>query len=44
MIEINKVELQGYIGRVRETKVNDSYVYDLSVATNFSYGNVMETT
>lgn len=44
MIEINKVELQGFIGRVKETQVNDVYVYDLSIATNLSYGNVIETT
>ena len=44
MVEINKVELQGFIGRVKETQVNDVYVYDLSVATNLSYGNVIELT
>lgn len=44
MIQINKVELQGYIGNVRENKINNSYAYDFSVATNMFFGDVMETT
>jgi single-stranded DNA-binding protein len=42
MVQINKVEIQGYIGNVRENKINDSYVYDFSVATNRAFGEFIE--
>ena len=44
MVQINKVEIQGYIGNVKENKINDSYVYDLSVATNMASGEFLEVT
>lgn len=45
---INNVELQGIVGFCKETKVNDQYVYNISLCTETSHsgkdGYVINTT
>ena len=45
---INNVELQGVVGVCKETKVNDQYVYNISLCTEAGYsgkdGYVISTT
>lgn len=34
---INKVEIQGVIGSVRENQIGEQFVYNISVCTNYSH-------
>lgn len=49
MEQLNRIELRGIVGSVRESKVGDRILVQLTVATNFMYKNkdglpVIETT